>query len=325
MNRPRLTIDANCIINLFDLESGSATSVEELRALVRYAMEGKVEIAVTTRLEADLLRDRNEARRQPLLETLNMFPVISTVARWDVSKWDGDLWADDRTVRLNEEIQQILSPGLTTADPRYSNKVNDIDHLTGHVIDARDIFITDDKGILRRRDQLRNGPGIIVMTPAQALSHIDDIALRSAPRTLPTGGLSPDYHSRALRGTVTFDYTNNNRSYVLGEGQHLFETKWTKASNTAIHAYSDGSSIEALAVAKGAEAITDIVDSEAYDFSSRVRTPKLGEVVIWRNVNGLYGATRLVAITDDTRGDKTNELTFEYVLLADGGRDFSSF
>jgi hypothetical protein len=323
LNRPRLTVDANCIINLFDLESGSATSVEELRALVRYAMEGKVEIAVTTRLEADLLRDRNEARRQPLLDTLNMFPVVSTVARWDVSRWDDDLWVDDRTARLNEEIQQILSPGLTAADPRYSNKINDIDHLTGHVIDGRDIFITDDKGILRRRDQLRNGPGILVMTPAQALSHVDQIALRSGPRTLPTEGLSPRYHSRALRGRVTFDYTNNNHSYALGEGQHLFETKWTKASNTAIHAYSDGASIDALALARGAERISDVTDAESYDFSSRVRTPRLGEVVIWRNVNGLYGATHVLAITDDTRGAESNELTFEYVLLPDGSRDFS--
>jgi len=52
---PRITIDANCIINLFDDASKSATSVAELRALIRYEMEGRVEIAVTTRVEADLL------------------------------------------------------------------------------------------------------------------------------------------------------------------------------------------------------------------------------------------------------------------------------
>jgi hypothetical protein len=320
---PRITIDANCVINLFDASNATATSVDELRSLVRYAMEGRIEIAITTRLEADLLRDRDESRRRTLLSSLSMFPVLSTVARWDVSKWDTDVWADDRTLRLNEEIQRILFPGLAEDDPRFSNKINDVDHLTGHVIDGRDIFVTDDKGILRRREQLQRGPGVVVMTPAACLAHIDGIILRSSPRTLPTDGIAPEYHSRGMRGTVTFDYTNNNHRYALGEAQHLFETRWSKASNTSIHAYTDSPSIEALALAKGATAITDVVDAEVYDFSSRVRTARLGEVVIWRNVNGLYGATQIMAITDDTRGDTTNELTFKYVILPEGGRDFS--
>lgn len=323
MNVPRVTVDANCVINLFDRSSPSATSVEELRTLVRYAMDGKVEISITTRLEADLLRDRDELRRRALLDSLSMFPVISTVGRWDLSQWDADLWVDDRMARLNEEIQQILSPGLRKDDPRYSNKINDIDHLTGHVLDARDIFVTDDKGILRRREQLKRGPGILVMSPADCLAHIDQIILRSVPRTLPTDGIAPEYHARELRGAVTFDYTNNNQRFALGEAQHVFETRWSKATNTSIHAYSDAESIEALALAKGAKAITDVLDAQFYDYSSRTRTVQLGQIVLWRNVNGLYGATKILAITDDTRGDTSNNLTFDYVLLPDGGRDFS--
>ncbi|ADJ22479.1 hypothetical protein Hden_0658 [Hyphomicrobium denitrificans ATCC 51888] len=323
MTVPRLTIDANCVINVFDPVRDSATSVDELRALIRYAMENKVEIAVTTRLEADLLRDRNEMRRAKLLSMLEMFPIVSTVGRWDVSIWDGDVFADKRTARLNDEIQQIIFPGLTPADARYSNKINDVDHLTGHVIDCRDIFVTDDRGILRRRDQLRHGPGVVVMTPAEALAHVDHIVLRSTPRTLPTDGISPDYHSRALRGVVAFDYTNNNHRYALGEAQHLFETMWSKASNVAIYAYTDAPSIDALALAKGAVAISKVTDAEAFDYSSRVRTANLGQIILWRNVNGLYGATRVVGIKDDSRGDAINELIFEYVLLPDGSRDFS--
>ena len=323
MNIPCITIDTNCVINLFDKTSSSATSVEELCMLVRYAMDGKVKISVTTRVEADLVRDNNEARRRSLLDTLRIFPVIGTVGRWDASKYSEDLWVDGRAERLSEEIQQILSPGLTEADPRYSNKVNDIDHLTGHVIDQRDIFVTDDKGILRRSDQLRNGPGIIVMTPAQTLEHVDSIALRPVLRTRPSDGLSPHYYSRTLQSTITFDYTNNNGLYAIGDAQHFFETKWSKASNTAIHAYSDSASIEALALATDAEAIANVVGVETYDFSSRIRTPRVGEIVIWRNVNGLYAATHILAITDDTRGDATNELTFEYMILPDGGCRFS--
>ncbi len=323
MSLPRITIDTNCVINLLDHESRSATSVAELRTLVRYAMEGKIEIAVTTRLEADLRKDKDGPRRTALLGSLNMFPVISTVARWDVSKWDEDIWVGDGTARLNEEIRQILAPGLTNNDARFSNKINDIDHLTGHAIDRRDIFVTDDRGILRRREQLARGPSIFVMTPAQCLEHVDGVILRSAPRTLPADGLSPKYHSRGLQGAVTFDYTNNNGSYALGEAQHLFETKWSRASNTAIHAYSDANSIQALALATSVSSIETVADAESFDFSSRVRTPQLGQIVIWRNVNGLYAATKVVSVADDTRGDATSEVTFEYVILPDGGRNFS--
>ena len=324
MTVPRLTIDTNCIINVFEPARDSATSVDKLFALIRYAMENKAEIAITTRLEADLLRDRNKERRDELLSKLNLFPIISTVGRWDDSAWDSDVFADERTARLNDEIQQVLFPGLTPADARYSNKINDIDHLTGHVIDHRDIFVTDDRGFLRRRDQLLTGPGVVVMTPADALAHIDGIVRRTAPRSLPTDGISPDYHSRKLQGIVTFDYTNNNHRFALGEAQHLFETMWSKASNTAIHAYSDAPSIGALALAKDATAISEVIDAQALDYSSRVRTAQHGQVVVWRNVNGLYAATRVVGIKDDSRGDATNELIIEYVLLPDGRSNFAA-
>lgn len=322
MSSPRITLDTNCVINLFDRESLSATSVAEIETLTRYALDGKAEIAITTRLETDLMQDKNEKRRCAFIAMLNIFPVIPSIGRWNISKWDEDVFADEGSQRLSYEIQQILSPGLTTDSRRYSNEINDIDHLTGHVLGKRDIFVTDDKGILRKRDQLR-GLGILTMNPKQCVDHLDEIDLRSKPRTLPTDNIPANYHSRALYGSVTFDYTNNDHLFALGEAQYLFESMWTKASNTSIHAYRDGKSIEAIALVKGVASISGIEDAEAYDFSSRVRTPQLGQIVIWRNVNGLYAATRVLAITDDSRGDETNNLTIEYVILAEGGRDFS--
>ncbi|WP_085883713.1 hypothetical protein [Oceanibacterium hippocampi] len=323
MNRPRITFDTNCFINLFDRESRSATSVSEIEKLVCYAFDGKAEISVTTRLETDLEQDKNEERRSAFIAMLKMFPVIPSIGRWDVSRWDEDFFAHQTSGRLNEEIRQILSPGLTPDSSRYSNKINDIEHLAGHVLDKRDIFVTDDKGILRKRDQLE-GLGIIVMRPSDCVAYIDEIVFRSKPRTFPSDDIPPNYHSPALHGSVTFDYTNNNHVFAIGEGEHLFETKWTKASNNSIHVYSDSGSIQALALAKGVFSIPDIRDAEVYDFSSRVRTPQIGEIVVWRNVNGLYAATRGLAITDDTRGDTTNNLTIDYVILGEGGRDFSA-
>lgn len=315
MSVPRITLDTNCVINLFDDKSSSATSVLRIETLMRYALDGKVNIAITTRVEADLANDKNEERRHDLFAKLNIFPVIPSIG------YSGNQ-SDEKVVRLAKEIQQVLSPGLTRDSSRYSNKINDIDHLVGHLLDNRDIFVTDDKDILRKRSEL-NGLGIIPMTPVDCVIHIDGIESRSKPRTLPSDGIPTNYHERGLYGSVTFDYTNNNGVFALGEAQHLFETMWTKASNSSIHAYNDGASIEALALAGDATSIADIKDAEKNDFSSRTRTPQRGQVVIWRNVNGLYAATLIQAITDDTRGDDSNNLTIEYLILARGERDFS--
>ena len=104
----------------------------------------------------------------------------------------------------------------------------------------------------------------------------------------------------------------------------MFETRWGKASKTSIYAYTDSSSISGVALAKGVSEIANVHDIAALDFSSRVRQARLGQLVIWRNVNGLYAATKIADIKDDTRGDDVDELTFEYTILPDGSADFSN-
>lgn len=137
MSIPKITLDTNCFINLFDSHAVTATSVETLSDLIRYGLSGKLDIAVTTRVEADLANDADESRRAEMYRFLGMVPVVSTVARLDVSKWNSDTLADDKIEELRQEIQRLLFPGLVSGDRRYSNKINDIDHLVGHLsIDA---------------------------------------------------------------------------------------------------------------------------------------------------------------------------------------------
>ena len=62
------------------------------------------------------------------------------------------------TSRVANEIQAILFPGLTSSDRRYKNKQMDIDHLVGHFINRRDIFITDDNGIWKKKGRSSREP-----------------------------------------------------------------------------------------------------------------------------------------------------------------------
>lgn len=118
------------------------------------------------------------------------------------------------------------------------------------------------------------------------------------------------------KGTFTFDYSSNNGEYVIGEGDALFRTRWSKASNTSIHAYKDGRGIVSIAILKDAGDVENIQTIEG-DFSSRVRTPRVGDAIIWRNEAGKYAITKIVSIKDDTRGDKCDELTCDYAILND--------
>ena len=59
----KITIDTNCVAGLFDAESQTATSTDELRDLVRYALGGAIELCTTTRVDVDLRRDKDIQRR----------------------------------------------------------------------------------------------------------------------------------------------------------------------------------------------------------------------------------------------------------------------
>ena len=321
----KITLDTNCIINLLDTATTTATSSTELAALIRAALSGEAEIAITTRVEADMLKDKDAKRRAEMLQHLEMFPVIGSVARFDTSKWDSeDAYADGHIARLAEDLTKVLFPALNPGDKRYGNKLNDVDHLVGHVVNRRDIFVTDDNDMLRKAETLKRSPGIVVMSPADCLAYLNQVTQRKQAQPLPSSSRNATYHSKALAGRVTFDYSNNNGRYSIGDGHFLFETAWSKASQSSIHAYSDPASIDAVALAKGASRITDIKDATAYDYSSRVRSPCTGQIVVWRNVNGLYAATQIVGIKIDSRGAMVDELAFDYVVLDDGSSDFSA-
>lgn len=133
---------------------------------------------------------------------------------------------------------------------------------------------------------------------------------------------SERYVSPAMSGTITFDYSNNNGRYVLGSGDMMFETAWSGGSNEAIHAYTDPPSIRSIALALNQKSIGEIVDASIYDTSSRVRTPRLGEIVVWKNTAGYFLATRVDALKSRGHGNSTNEITITYVIAPNKSSKF---
>lgn len=143
----------------------------------------------------------------------------------------------------------------------------------------------------------------------------------------PTAGKASDLPppgSGALSGEVTFDYAAHNGRYVIGTGATAFETRWSKASDASIHLYNDPPSIHGVAIARGASNFAEIADGAAYDFTSRTRTPRVGEIAILRNTNGFFAAVQILQVEDDSRGAASDVLTFRYLILPDGSNNFAA-
>jgi hypothetical protein len=138
---------------------------------------------------------------------------------------------------------------------------------------------------------------------------------------LPT---NEKYVSPATFGKVTFDYSNNNGRYFIGQDNLAFELNFSKSSNWNIQLYNDPSSIKTVAIAKGLTEIKEIKDARIFDGSSRVRRPNINEIAVLQNSNGFYAAIKILSIKDDTRGEENDEVIFEYKIQTNGSPDFSN-
>ena len=158
----KVTLDTNVIINL--------QKAEILTRVGQLTEDGKIDIVVTTRVVADTDQDADEARRSKHLVEFANYPVIGTLARWDFSRWDsGDVWGGGSTEQLAIQIEQVLFGKIHTTDKHAHNKRADVDHLVGHRLAARDVFVTYDGHILKRRSQLLKKLAIVVESPVELI------------------------------------------------------------------------------------------------------------------------------------------------------------
>lgn len=127
-----------------------------------------------------------------------------------------------------------------------------------------------------------------------------------------------------LSGEASFNYSANDGYFTIGHGEHMFETRWSKASDVSIHAYKDASNIRAIRLALGATSFSDLKDGSIYDASSRVQTVREGEFLVWENTNGFFAAVQVLDVNDRTRPpDKIDSITIAYRINKHGSARFS--
>lgn len=158
---------------------------------------------------------------------------------------------------------------------------------------------------------IREYPGIGWV---RATDFVQEESLEMGNNVVALSSTTKVYACQAKQGSFTFDYSNNDGKFTIGKDEYSFTTEWSKSSDRSIHAYSDSSNIDSIARIKAPCTLSKEKLTGEYDFSSRCRTPNIGDIIIWKNIFGNYAATQIIAISDDTRGANHDELTCEYVI-----------
>ena len=161
---PRVTIDTNIPYRLWDGQNKA--DVDVVKSLLALRLSGRVDLAISTRIEADI-------PNPPLSERLKELPEVGVERigapfRLDCSKLDGDdVLASTSFGEVSESIDAELQREGLSEQKRPDWR--DWDHLHGHYSAGRDVFLTWDGGILGIAAQLKARLGITVMMPEEFL------------------------------------------------------------------------------------------------------------------------------------------------------------
>ena len=159
---PKATLDTNVLVELwYDRKKAAIT-----RTLLDLARGGLVDLAITSRIQEDI-------PRPPLAGRINELPLLKVQQIGSVfvlgysSLGGGDMLSDDEFPEVEGRMEDIFDrQGRVKSRPDW----RDWEHIHGHYLNGRDVFITWDRPILDAAGELKSQLGIKVMKPEDFLS-----------------------------------------------------------------------------------------------------------------------------------------------------------
>jgi len=140
----KVTLDTNCFFDYFEREPC------HVQALINLQAQGRIEIAMTTRVMADTHNKWKGRGTSPIWTKIQSFPILETVGsafRLDMSRLDSeDYLTSDADAKMIDRLREIM----------IDAQVEDVDHLFGHIMAKRDIFVTSDSHFQNHQEELKN-------------------------------------------------------------------------------------------------------------------------------------------------------------------------
>jgi len=116
-----------------------------------------------------------------------------------------------------------------------------------------------------------------------------------------------------LEGNASFDYKKNNGNYIIGAGDYEFTTHWSSAGMGVIHCYKDG--VNKLGYNPKFKDHPSLCEIKNFDFSSRCRSIREGEIVILENKHSKFVAIKVTKVFYNS-SDIDHLLEFDYKIYS---------
>jgi hypothetical protein len=159
----KVTLDTNCFFDYFEREP------RHVQALIDLQAQGRIEIAMTTRVMADTLNRWKGRGTSPIWTKIQSFPILETLGsafRLDMSRLDSeDYLTSDADAKIIDRLREIM----------IDAQVEDVDHLFGHIMAKSDIFVTSDSHFLNHDEELKNEFEAVVLKPEDAVERIEKL------------------------------------------------------------------------------------------------------------------------------------------------------
>jgi hypothetical protein len=159
--RLKVTLDTNCFFDYFE------RTRKHVEDLINHAEMGNIELAMTTRVLSDTRDKWCGKGESPIWNKIQSFPSIGTIGtafRLDVSYLDsGDFLISEDDSKMISDLSELMKGA----------QIEDIDHISVHIIGKRDIFVTGDSHFLDHHEELLKKFGALVLRPEDAVKEVE--------------------------------------------------------------------------------------------------------------------------------------------------------
>lgn len=177
VSKKKVTLDTCCLINFLEKED------EAVRKIIDFYRQGMIDVKVTTRVEFDQITNKNEEKKEAVLNFAEEIGIIPSVFRYGISKHgsisdhSGDGYGSIESVRMEQRLKEIMFPGIEFDEfnDRTKNRIADVDHLLAHIKKERDFFITSNtKDFIRngKKEILKSEFGVEILTPEEFVRNV---------------------------------------------------------------------------------------------------------------------------------------------------------
>lgn len=144
------------------------------RSIMRYDELGVCEVRVVSRVSADIPDDPLRSKFE--WSSLGHRERIPSIGQFGLSRWDEDFWASEEDSSQFDALLGCVFPHAKKTDKNWMHHIKDVGHLLGHLRSKRDIFVTNEKRMTGKAEELERRFSLEVRSATDTLREVERVA-----------------------------------------------------------------------------------------------------------------------------------------------------